>query len=465
MLTRTENDSLGSVDVPVDRYWGAQTQRSLQNFKIGDEHFPHEFIRAYGLLKKAAATVNESFGSLDSKIADTIRTAADEVIEGKLDDHFPLVVWQTGSGTQTNMNINEVIANRAIEILGGELGSKDPVHPNDHVNMSQSTNDTFPSAINIAAVESVTQQLLPALEKLQKSLAKKVDEFKDIIKLGRTHLQDATPLSLGQEFSGYASQVEHGITRVNNALTHCYELAMGGTAVGTGINSVAGFGEAAAKEIANLTELPFVTAKNKFEALGGQDSIVELSSALKTVAASLNKIANDIRWLGSGPRSGIGELILPANEPGSSIMPGKVNPTQAEAMTMVCTQVIGNDMTITMAGASGNFELNVYRPVIAFNIIQSIRLLAEVSVSFADNCVDGIEANEERIHSNLHNSLMLVTALNPHIGYDKAAEVAKKAHKENTTLREAITALGYMSGEDFDTLVQPKDMIQPRGKS
>ena len=465
MLTRTENDSLGSVDVPVDRYWGAQTQRSLQNFKIGDEHFPHEFIRAYGLLKKSAATVNESFSSLDSKIADTIRTAADEVIEGKLDDHFPLVVWQTGSGTQTNMNVNEVIANRAIEILGGELGSKDPVHPNDHVNMSQSTNDTFPSAINIAAVESATQQLLPALEKLQKSLAKKADEFKDIIKLGRTHLQDATPLSLGQEFSGYASQVEHGITRVNNALTHCYELAMGGTAVGTGINSVAGFGEAAAKEIANLTELPFVTAKNKFEALGGQDSIVELSSALKTVAASLNKIANDIRWLGSGPRSGIGELILPANEPGSSIMPGKVNPTQAEAMTMVCTQVIGNDMTITMAGASGNFELNVYRPVIAFNIIQSIRLLAEVSVSFADNCVDGIEANEERIHSNLHNSLMLVTALNPHIGYDKAAEVAKKAHKENTTLREAITALGYMSGEDFDTLVQPKDMIQPRGKS
>ena len=465
MLTRTENDSLGSVDVPVDRYWGAQTQRSLQNFKIGDEHFPHEFIRAYGLLKKSAATVNESFSSLDSKIADTIRTAADEVIEGKLDDHFPLVVWQTGSGTQTNMNVNEVIANRAIEILGGELGSKDPVHPNDHVNMSQSTNDTFPSAINIAAVESATQQLLPALEKLQKSLAKKADEFKDIIKLGRTHLQDATPLSLGQEFSGYASQVEHGITRVNNALTHCYELAMGGTAVGTGINSVAGFGEAAAKEIANLTGLPFVTAKNKFEALGGQDSIVELSSALKTVAVSLNKIANDIRWLGSGPRSGIGELILPANEPGSSIMPGKVNPTQAEAMTMVCTQVIGNDMTITMAGASGNFELNVYRPVIAFNIIQSIRLLAEVSVSFADNCVDGIEANEERIHSNLHNSLMLVTALNPHIGYDKAAEVAKKAHKENTTLREAITALGYMSGEDFDILVQPKDMIQPRGKS
>ncbi len=465
MSTRTERDSLGPVNVPADRYWGAQTQRSLQNFKIGDEHFPREFIRAYGILKKAAATVNESFGSLDSKTAETIRSAADEVIEGKLDDHFPLVVWQTGSGTQTNMNVNEVIANRAIEMLGGELGSKDPVHPNDHVNMSQSTNDTFPSAINIASVESVCQQLLPALEKLQSALASKADEFKDIIKLGRTHLQDATPLSLGQEFSGYASMVEHGITRVNNTLTHCYELAMGGTAVGTGINSVAGFGEAAAQEIAALTDLPFVTAPNKFEALGGQDSIVELSSALKTVSVSLNKIANDIRWLGSGPRSGIGEISLPTNEPGSSIMPGKVNPTQAEAMTMVCTQIIGNDVTITMAGASGNFELNVYRPVIAFNIIQSIRLLAEVSVSFADNCVDGIEANEDRIHSNLHNSLMLVTALNPHIGYDKAAEVAKKAHKENTTLKEAIIDLGYMSGDDFEKLVQPRDMIQPRGKS
>ena len=465
MSTRIEKDSLGEVNVANDRYWGAQTQRSLQNFKIGNEHFPREFIRAYGILKKAAATVNESFGSLDSEIASTIRNAADEVVEGKLDDHFPLVVWQTGSGTQTNMNVNEVIANRAIEMLGGELGSKDPVHPNDHVNMSQSTNDTFPSTINIAAVETVAHQLIPALEKLQKSLAAKADEFHDIIKLGRTHLQDATPLSLGQEFSGYASMVDHGITRVKNAIEHCYELAMGGTAVGTGINSVAGFGEAAAKEISNLTGLPFVTAPNKFEALGGQDSIVELSSALKTVAVSLNKIANDIRWLGSGPRSGIGEISLPTNEPGSSIMPGKVNPTQAEAMTMVCTQVIGNDITITMAGASGNFELNVYRPVIAFNIIQSIRLLSEVSVSFADNCVDGIEANEDRIHSNLHNSLMLVTALNPHIGYDKAAEVAKKAHKENTTLKEAIIDLGYMSGDDFDKLVQPRDMIHPRKKS
>ena len=465
MSTRIEKDSLGKVNVANDRYWGAQTQRSLQNFKIGNEHFPREFIRAYGILKKAAATVNESFGNLNSEIASTIQNAADEVVEGKLDDHFPLVVWQTGSGTQTNMNVNEVIANRAIEMLGGELGSKDPVHPNDHVNMSQSTNDTFPSTINIAAVETVAHQLIPALEKLQKSLAAKADEFHDIIKLGRTHLQDATPLSLGQEFSGYASMVDHGITRVKNAIEHCYELAMGGTAVGTGINSVAGFGEAAAKEISNLTGFPFVTAPNKFEALGGQDSIVELSSALKTVAVSLNKIANDIRWLGSGPRSGIGEINLPTNEPGSSIMPGKVNPTQAEAMTMVCTQVIGNDITITMAGASGNFELNVYRPVIAFNIIQSIRLLSEVSVSFADNCVDGIEANEERIHSNLHNSLMLITALNPHIGYDKAAEVAKKAHKENTTLKEAIIDLGYMSGEDFDKLVQPKDMIQPREKS
>jgi fumarate hydratase class II len=465
MSTRIEKDSLGEVNVANDRYWGAQTQRSLQNFKIGNEHFPREFIRAYGILKKAAATVNESFGNLNSEIASTIRNAADEVVEGKLDDHFPLVVWQTGSGTQTNMNVNEVIANRAIEMLGGELGSKDPVHPNDHVNMSQSTNDTFPSTINIAAVETVAHQLIPALEKLQKSLAAKADEFHDIIKLGRTHLQDATPLSLGQEFSGYASMVDHGITRVKNAIEHCYELAMGGTAVGTGINSVAGFGEAAAKEISNLTGLPFVTALNKFEALGGQDSIVELSSALKTVAVSLNKIANDIRWLGSGPRSGIGEINLPTNEPGSSIMPGKVNPTQAEAMTMVCTQVIGNDITITMAGASGNFELNVYRPVIAFNIIQSIRLLSEVSVSFADNCVDGIEANEDRIHSNLHNSLMLVTALNPHIGYDKAAEVAKKAHKENTTLKEAIIDLGYMSGDDFDKLVQPRDMIQPREKS
>jgi len=465
MTTRIETDSIGPIEVSGDKYWGAQTQRSLQNFKIGKEHFPRDFIRAYGILKKAAATVNESFGNLDPKLARLIRDAANEVIEGKLDDHFPLVVWQTGSGTQTNMNVNEVIANRAIEMTGGKLGSKDPVHPNDHVNMSQSTNDTFPSTINIAAVESATHQLIPALEKLKLSLVKKSDEFKDIIKLGRTHLQDATPLSLGQEFSGYGSQLDHGITRIKNALNHCYELAMGGTAVGTGINSVEGFAEASAAEIARLSKLPFVTAPNKFEALGAQDCIVELSAALKTVAASLNKIANDIRWLGSGPRSGIGEIILPANEPGSSIMPGKVNPTQAEAVTMVCTQVIGNDVTITMAGASGNFELNVYRPVLAFNILQSIRLMAEVSVSFAENCVDGILANDERIHKNLHNSLMLVTALNPHIGYDKAAEVAKKAHKENKTLRETIIELSYMSGEDFDRLVKPEKMIKPRKKN
>lgn len=465
MSTRTETDSIGQVEVLSNKYWGAQTQRSLQNFKIGSEHFPRDFIRAYGILKKAAAIVNESFGTLDSKLAKMIRAGADEVIEGKLDDHFPLVVWQTGSGTQTNMNVNEVIANRAIEMMGGELGSKNPIHPNDHVNMSQSTNDTFPSAINIAAVESVTHRLIPGLGTLRKSLSNKADEFKNIVKLGRTHLQDATPLSLGQEFSGYASQIEHGLNRVKNALTHCYELAMGGTAVGTGINSLEGFGKAAAGEIAKLTGLPFITAPNKFEALGAQDSIVELSSALKAIAASMNKIANDIRWLGSGPRSGIGEISLPTNEPGSSIMPGKVNPTQAEAMTMVCSQVIGNDVTITIAGASGNFELNVYRPVLAFNILQSIRLLSDVSVSFAENCVDGITANEERIYKNLHNSLMLVTALNPHIGYDKAAKVAKKAHKENTTLREAIIKLDYMSGEDFDRLVEPEMMITPRKKS
>ncbi len=462
---RKENDSMGVLEVPADKYYGAQTQRSLNNFKIGGERFQRELIRAYGILKKAAATVNEKAGKLDSNLATAIRSASDEVIDGKLDDHFPLVVWQTGSGTQSNMNFNEVIANRAIEMLGGALGSKNPVHPNDHVNMGQSTNDTFPTAINIAAVEASVNQLLPELTKLKDSLSQKANEFDSIIKLGRTHLQDATPLSLGQEFSGYASALSHGITRVERAMDHCYELAMGGTAVGTGINSFEEFGSMVAEEISSITELPFKTAENKFEALGGQDSIVELSGALKTVAGSLFKIANDVRWLASGPRSGIGEILIPANEPGSSIMPGKVNPTQAEAMTMVCTQVIGNDITITMAGASGNFELNVYRPVIAFNIIQSIRLLSEVSISFADNCVDGIEANEERIHSNLHNSLMLITALNPHIGYDKAAEVAKKAHKENTTLKEAIIDLGYMSGEDFDKLVQPKDMIQPREKS
>ena len=458
---RTEKDSMGPVEVPNDRYYGAQTQRSLNNFKIGKEHFPREFIRAYGIIKKAAAAVNSAAGLLDPQLAKTISSAADEVIAGKLDDHFPLVVWQTGSGTQTNMNVNEVIANRAIEMVGGTLGSKDPVHPNDHVNMGQSTNDTFPTAINIAAIESVVHQLLPNLQRLRDGLHAKAEAFSNIIKLGRTHLQDATPLSLGQEFSGYVSAVEHGCKRIENAMDSCYEMAMGGTAVGTGINSTEGFGEKTAAEISKLTDLPFRTAENKFEALGGQDSIVELSSALKTVAVSLFKIANDLRWLASGPRSGIGEIVLPANEPGSSIMPGKVNPTQCEAMTMVCTQVMGNDTTITFAGASGNFELNVYRPVIAFNILQSIRLLADACDSFLVNAVEGIEPNEQRIHENLYNSLMLVTALNPHIGYDKAAKVAKKAYTENLSLREAIVELGYMGAEEFDKLVQPEKMIRP----
>ena len=461
MSTRTETDSIGSVEVPSDRYYGAQTQRSLDNFKIGGERFQREFIRAYGIIKKAAASVNHRFGNLDERILNAIHDASNEVISGSLDEHFPLVVWQTGSGTQTNMNFNEVIANRAIEVLDGKLGSKDPVHPNDHVNMSQSTNDTFPTAINIAAVESVCHQLIPAVKELRESMHVKSNEFQSIIKLGRTHLQDATPLSLGQEFSGYVSALDHGIKRLNTALDHCKELAMGGTAVGTGINSVSGFSQAVADEISSLTGIEFRTAENKFEALGGQDSIVELSGALKVLAGSLFKIANDLRWLSSGPRSGIGEIILPTNEPGSSIMPGKVNPTQCEAMTMLCTQVMGNDTTITFAGSSGNFELNVYRPVIAYNILQSIRLLSDGCNSFRKNAVDGIEPNFERINHNLYNSLMLVTALNPHIGYDKASEVAKKAYNENTTLRDAIESLGYMTGDEFDELVKPEDMIGP----
>lgn len=461
MVFRKEKDSMGELEVPQNKYYGAQTQRSLNNFKIGSERFQRDLIRAYGILKKAAASVNASEGKLDSKLADAIKKAADEVIEGSLDSNFPLVVWQTGSGTQSNMNFNEVIANRAIEILGGILGSKEPIHPNDHVNMSQSTNDTFPTAINIAAVEATTNKLIPELKKLRDSFEKKSKQFDPIIKLGRTHLQDATPLSLGQEFSGYTSALTLGIVRIEKSLESCLELAMGGTAVGTGINSFEGFSDLVANKIADLTSLPFKTAKNKFEALGGQDSIVELSGSLKTVAGSLFKIANDIRWLASGPRSGIGELLIPANEPGSSIMPGKVNPTQCEAMTMVCTQVMGNDTTISIAGASGNFELNVYRPVIAYNIIQSISLLSDASNSFRLNCIDGIEANKERINSNLYNSLMLVTALNSHIGYDKAAEVAKKAYKENISLRESIISLGYLSGEDFDEIVKPEKMIKP----
>ena len=464
MSHRTERDSLGPVEVPSDKYYGAQTQRSLNNFKIGTHHFPREFIRAYGVLKKSAATVNNNYGRLEDSIKDAIHKAVDEVIDGKLDDHFPLVVWQTGSGTQTNMNFNEVISNRAIEIVGGELGSKNPVHPNDHVNMSQSTNDTFPTAINVAAVESVTHNLIPSLEGLRESLDNKSKKFNDIIKVGRTHLQDATPLSLGQEFSGYVSAIDHGIDRLKKALDNCLELAAGGTAVGTGINTIEGFDDDIAEEIKNITGLNFRTAENKFEAMGGQDSIIELSGALKVIASSLFKIANDIRWLASGPRSGIGEINLPANEPGSSIMPGKVNPTQCEAMTMVCTQVIGNDVTITFAGASGNFELNVYRPVIAYNILESIKLLSEASKSFTTNAVNGIEPNVERINDNLYNSLMLVTALNPHIGYDKAAEVAKNSYKENISLKESVIELGYLTGEEFDKLVQPSQMISPSKK-
>ena len=462
MKTRTESDSLGDIEVPSDKYYGAQTQRSYENFKIGIEKFPREFIRAYGLLKKSAATVNHSFGNLDENIFGSIHNAVDEVIVGTLDEHFPLVVWQTGSGTQTNMNFNEVISNRAIELLGGVLGTKNPVHPNDHVNMSQSTNDTFPTAINIAAVESVVHSLVPSLKELRDELDKKSKKFENIIKLGRTHLQDATPLSLGQELSGYVSALDHNLSRLEKALDHCYELAMGGTAVGTGINSVEGFGEAVAEEIAKITGLPFRSAENKFEALGGQDCIIELSGALKVLAASLFKIANDLRWLASGPRSGIGEINLPANEPGSSIMPGKVNPTQCEALTMLCTQVIGNDNTITIAGASGNFELNVYRPVLAYNILQSITLLADGCRSFSNNAIKGLEPNKERIDYNLYNSLMLVTALNPHIGYDKSAKVAKKAFEDKTTLKEAIVELGYLSGEDFDNLIKPEKMIFPK---
>ncbi|MDP7037374.1 MAG: class II fumarate hydratase [Candidatus Marinimicrobia bacterium] len=461
MSVRIEKDSIGEVRVPSSSYWGAQTQRSLENFKIGNEHFPREFIRAYGVLKKAAAKVNSELGLLEPSLAEAISESCNEVIEGQLDDQFPLVVWQTGSGTQTNMNFNEVIANRSIEKLGGKIGSKDPIHPNDHVNKSQSTNDTFPSAINIAASTSCIEQLIPSLEKLKHSLQVKAEEFSDIIKLGRTHLQDATPLSLGQEISGYVSMVEHGISRISRGLTDCKELAVGGTAVGTGLNTLEGYADKMADEITKLTGIQFKSALNKFEAMGGQDCIVELSGSLRTLAGSLFKIANDIRLLASGPRSGIGELVLPENEPGSSIMPGKVNPTQCEALTMVCSQVIGNDTTISIAGANGHFELNVFRPVLAFNILQSITLLADACDSFRDNAINGLKANKKRIQDNLHNSLMLVTALNPHIGYDKAAKVAKKAHQNGTSLREAVIELGYLSGEDFDRLVQPKNMISP----
>ena len=459
--TRTESDSFGPIQVRSDVYWGAQTQRSIQNFRIGGEHFPRPLIRALGIIKHASATVNQDLGKLDAGLADSIRAAAQEVIDGGLDDQFPLVVWQTGSGTQTNMNANEVISNRAIEMLGGELGSKKPIHPNDHVNMSQSSNDVFPAAMAVATAEQVTHHLLPNLKYLRDALQAKVDSFSTIVKIGRTHLMDATPLTLGQEFSGYVQQVTYGIARAESTLPRLYELALGGTAVGTGLNTHPEYAERVAKEIARLTGLPFITAPNKFESLAAHDAQVELSGQLKTIAVSLMKIANDIRFLGSGPRAGLAELLLPENEPGSSIMPGKVNPTQSEALTMVCAQVIGNDVTVNIGGATGHFELNVFKPVIVYNTLQSLHLLGDASRSFTDNMVVGIIANTARIEELMRSSLMLVTALSPHIGYDKSAEVAHKANHEGTTLREAALALGYVTVEQFDEWVRPEDMIHP----
>ncbi len=461
MGVRIEKDSMGGIEVENDRYWGAQSQRSLQNFKIGDERMSREIIRALGILKKACALANVELGALDKNICDLIVKAADEVINGKLDEHFPLVVWQTGSGTQTNMNTNEVISNRAIEIAGGELGSKDPVHPNDHVNMSQSSNDTFPTAMHISAAESIYHQLIPALEHLKWKLDEKVEEFKDIVKIGRTHLQDATPLTLGQEFSGYSRQMELGIERAKLSLKNLYKLALGGTAVGTGLNTPLGFDVLAANKIAEITGLPFETAVNKFEGLAAHDAIVEASGAIRTIACSLMKIANDIRWLACGPRCGIGEISIPANEPGSSIMPGKVNPTQCEAMTMVVARVLGNDVTVGFAGSQGNFELNVFKPVMIYSLLQSIRLMSDAVMSFTDNLVKGIEADRDRIDELLRKSLMLVTALSPHIGYDKAAQVAHEAHKHGTTLKESAVKLGYITEEEFDKIVRPEEMVKP----
>lgn len=459
--TRTETDSMGAIEVACDRYWGAQTQRSLIYFSIGYDTMPREMIRAFGILKQSAAAVNQELGKLPQQKAQLISQAALEVISGKLDDHFPLRIWQTGSGTQTNMNVNEVIANRAIELAGGVLGSKDPIHPNDHVNMSQSSNDTFPTAMHIAAAEEITHRLIPMITKLRDALAAKAEEFKDIVKIGRTHLMDAVPLTLGQEFSGYVAQLNQDLERIQAVLPLLYELAIGGTAVGTGLNTHPEFAVRVAAKIAQLTGLPFVTAPNKFAALAAHDQIVMASGVLKTLACSLMKIANDIRWLGSGPRCGLGELILPTNEPGSSIMPGKVNPTQCEAMTMVCVQVIGNDTAITVAGTQGNFELNVFKPVLIHNLLHSITLLSGACCSFTDYLVVGIQPNREQIQHFLTNSLMLVTALNPHIGYDNSAKVAKKAHAEHKTLREACVELGFLTGEEFDQLVRPEQMIGP----
>ena len=459
---RIETDSFGELEVPANQYWGAQTQRSLGNFKIGGEKMPAPLVRALGVIKAAAAQTNMQLGVLDPKLGQAIIQAAEEVMDGRMSGEFPLVVWQTGSGTQTNMNANEVISNRAIEILGGVMGSKKPVHPNDHVNMGQSSNDTFPTAMHIAAGEQIIHELIPALETLHAALDAKSKEFNHIVKIGRTHLMDATPLTLGQEFSGYTKQIEYAIDRVKATFPRLMQLAQGGTAVGTGINSKKGFAEGFAANVEKITGLPFVTAENKFEALAAHDAMVEVSGVLNTIATSLMKIANDIRLLGSGPRCGIGEIILPENEPGSSIMPGKVNPTQCEAMTMVCAQVMGNHVSVTIAGSNGHFELNVFKPVIIFNVLQSIRLIADASRSLTENCIVGIEADERRISKLLNESLMLVTALNPHIGYDNAAKIAKKAHHEGTSLLESGKELGLMTEEQFKSWIVPADMVHPK---
>ncbi|MEH3108711.1 MAG: class II fumarate hydratase [Agrobacterium cavarae] len=460
--TRTETDTFGPIEVASDRYWGAQAQRSLGNFKIGWEKQPTSVIRALGIVKQAAARANMALGGLDTQLAETIVKAAQEVIDGKLNEHFPLVVWQTGSGTQSNMNANEVISNRAIEMLGGVMGSKKPVHPNDHVNMSQSSNDTYPTAMHIACAEQIVHHLLPSLKHLHAALDKKAKDFAHIIKIGRTHTQDATPLTLGQEFSGYAAQVASSIKRIELTLPGLCELAQGGTAVGTGLNAPVGFAEKVAEEIATITGLPFVTAPNKFEALAAHDSMVFAHGAINAAAAALFKIANDIRFLGSGPRAGLGELALPENEPGSSIMPGKVNPTQSEALTQVCAHIFGNQAAITFAGSQGHFELNVYNPMMAYNFLQSVQLLGDAAVSFTDNCVVGIEAREDNIRKGVENSLMLVTALNTKLGYDACAKIAKTAHKNGTTLREEAVGGGYLSNEEFDQYVRPENMIGPK---
>ncbi len=461
MNTRIERDSMGEIEVPASVYWGAQTQRSLIHFRIGEERMPRAIIRAFGILKKACALVNQELGLLPKEKAELIVKACDEVISGKLDDQFPLSVWQTGSGTQTNMNVNEVISNRAIELAGGELGSKKPIHPNDDVNKSQSSNDTFPTAMHIAAAEVLNNQLLPAVANLRNTLKQKSQEYKDLIKIGRTHLMDAVPLTLGQEFSGYVQQLDNAIERIHLVLPGLYELAIGGTAVGTGLNTHPEFAERVAKKVAELTGLPFVSAPNKFEALASHDAIVFAHGALKTLAASLMKIANDIRWLASGPRCGLREITIPENEPGSSIMPGKVNPTQSEAMTMVCVQVFGNDAAINFAGASGNFELNVFKPVIIYNFLQSARLLTDTCIMFNEHCAIGIQPVKERLEFYVNNSLMLVTALNPYIGYDNAAKIAKYAYQNNTTLKDAAVKLGLLSEEQFDQIVRPEKMLGP----